>query len=67
MDLLPLAAARRDAALAGLDAASRADLGQFFTPVAVASLMAGLPRLPRTGVLRVLDPGAGSEIGRAHV
>ena len=67
MDLLPLAAARRDAALAGLDAASRADLGQFFTPVAVASLMAGLPRLPRTGVLRVLDPGAGSGVLSAAV
>ena len=67
MDLLSLAAGRRDAGLAALDAGSRADLGQFFTPVAVAGLMARLPRLPRDGVLRVLDPGAGSGVLSAAV
>ena len=36
-------------------------------PVAVAGLMARLPRLPRDGVLRVLDPGAGSGVLPAAV
>jgi eco57I restriction endonuclease len=36
-------------------------------PVAVAGLMARLPRLPRDGVLRVLDPGAGSGVLSAAV
>lgn len=35
-------------------------LGQFFTPERTAALIAGLPRLPQAGRLRVLDPGAGS-------
>ena len=67
MDLLSLAAGRRDAGLAALDAEDRADLGQFFTPIAVARIMADLPRLPREGVLRVLDPGAGSGVLSAAV
>jgi len=37
----------------------RARLGQFFTPSRAAALIADMPRLPTTGVLRVLDPGAG--------
>ena len=52
--------ARRVAALATLDPASQAKLGQFFTPEAAAALIAGLPRLPESGCLRVLDPGAGA-------
>ena len=67
MDLLSLAAGRRDAGLAALNAEDRADLGQFFTPIAVARIMADLPRLPREGVLRVLDPGAGSGVLSAAV
>lgn len=42
-----------------LDAATRADLGQYFTPSTAAALITGFPSLPKTGVLRVLDPGAG--------
>ena len=38
---------------------SRAHLGQFFTPSRAAGLIADLPRLPQTGELRFLDPGAG--------
>ncbi|HUY51484.1 MAG TPA: N-6 DNA methylase [Streptosporangiaceae bacterium] len=38
---------------------SRAQLGQFFTPAAAATLIAEMPRLPSHGVLRILDPGAG--------
>lgn len=67
MDLLSLAAGRRDAGLAALDDGARADLGQFLTPIEVALLMAALPRLPRQGVLRVLDPGAGSGVLSAAV
>jgi len=37
----------------------RAELGQFFTPSRAAALIARMPRLPDSGILRVLDPGAG--------
>ena len=59
-DLLGIAEVERVAALGGLDARTQSDLGQFFTPAAAAQLIASLPRLPSTGTLRVLDPGAGS-------
>jgi adenine-specific DNA-methyltransferase len=49
---------RASAALA--TAATRVRLGQFYTPSRAAALMARMPRLPRTGALRVLDPGAGT-------
>lgn len=42
-----------------LDPRSQSRLGQFFTPRAAADLIASMPRLPDTGSLRVLDPGAG--------
>ncbi len=67
MNLLERAAARREMSLAGLDAASQAELGQFFTPVAVARIMADLVRLPESGTFRVLDPGAGSGVLTAAV
>ena len=67
MNLLERAAARREAALADLDMTSQAELGQFFTPVAVARIMADLPRLPESGTFRVLDPGAGSGVLTAAV
>lgn len=51
---------RRVEALAALRAESREKFGQFFTPQRAASLIAGLPRLPERGRLRVLDPGAGA-------
>lgn len=58
--LLSLAERNRVAALSSLDPASQNSLGQFFTPARAAALIASMPRLPRTGTLRVLDPGAGS-------
>ncbi|WP_137354415.1 Eco57I restriction-modification methylase domain-containing protein [Nocardia farcinica] len=58
--LLQRAERRRVEALAALDADHQARLGQFFTPERAAQLIAGMPRLPETGMLRVLDPGAGS-------
>ncbi len=50
---------RRVRVASSLGAARRARLGQFFTPGRAAGLIAGLPRLPGSGALRVLDPGAG--------
>ncbi|MBO4205661.1 Eco57I restriction-modification methylase domain-containing protein [Micromonospora echinofusca] len=58
--LLGLAEQNRLAALSNLDRATQTSLGQFFTPARAAALVASMPRLPRTGTLRVLDPGAGS-------
>ncbi|MFC4063665.1 Eco57I restriction-modification methylase domain-containing protein [Actinoplanes subglobosus] len=59
-DLLALAEQNRVAALAGLDPKTQDSLGQFFTPARAAALIASLPRLPGSGRIRVLDPGAGS-------
>ncbi len=59
-ELLNLAEAHRVAALGALDASTQTSLGQFFTPAAAAMLIASLPRLPLTGSVRILDPGAGS-------
>ncbi len=58
--LMARAEARRVSALQTLTGAQQAHLGQFFTPERAAALIAGLPRLPEEGRLRVLDPGAGS-------
>jgi adenine-specific DNA-methyltransferase len=60
IDLLASAEGHRAAALCGLDKESQAALGQFFTPVAAAALIASMPRLPESGMIRLLDPGAGS-------
>lgn len=51
--------ARRVAALAELDPRRQSKLGQFFTPARAAELIASMVRLPKSGSLRVLDPGAG--------
>lgn len=52
---------RRTRASAALgDALARVRLGQFYTPSRAAALIAGMPRLPRSGILRILDPGAGT-------
>lgn len=61
-DLLNVAESERVAALGGLDARTQSELGQFFTPAAAAQLIASIPRLPESGTLRVLDPGAGSGV-----
>lgn len=59
--LLARAEDRRTHASAALgNAAARVRLGQFYTPSRAASLIAGMPDLPRSGTLRVLDPGAGT-------
>src|SRR5262245_18891575 len=59
-NLLSLAEQNRVAALSSLNRATQDTLGQFFTPARAAALIASMPRLPRAGMLRVLDPGAGS-------
>ncbi|WP_185744138.1 Eco57I restriction-modification methylase domain-containing protein [Arachnia propionica] len=61
-DLLSIAEAERVAALSWLDVNTQREFGQFFTPVAAARLIASMPRLPEAGMLRVLDPGAGSGV-----
>lgn len=58
--LLARAETNRVTALSGLDAGTQDSLGQFFTPVRAAMLIASMPRLPAEGRLTVLDPGAGS-------
>jgi adenine-specific DNA-methyltransferase len=58
-DLLRRTEERRSSAGMSLDPDGRARLGQFFTPSRAADLIAAMPRLPGSGVLRVLDPGAG--------
>lgn len=63
MEMMERAEHRRDAALACLDSTEQAARGQFFTPPAVADIMARMVRmshLPESGVIRILDPGAGT-------
>lgn len=62
IDLLDVAAQSRAHALSRLEQKTQDSLGQFFTPVRAASLIASMPKLPRTGQIRVLDPGAGSGV-----
>ena len=50
---------RRVCVSAALNSPDRDELGQFFTPSRAAALIAAMPRLPASGSLRVLDPGAG--------
>lgn len=67
-DLLSRTEARRVATLDDLDAGTQARLGQFFTPERAAQLIASMPALPESGLLRVLDPGAGiGSLGAALV
>lgn len=61
-DLLGIAEVERVAALDEMDARSQSELGQFFTPIEAAQLIASMPRLPEAGRVRVLDPGAGSGV-----
>lgn len=58
-DLLDRSETRRAETLESLGE-QQAKLGQFFTNTHAAQFMAGLVRLPESGVLRILDPGAGS-------
>lgn len=59
-DLLNQAEQHRTDALRSLHATTQSALGQFFTPQRAAVLIASIPRLPESGVVRLLDPGAGS-------
>ncbi|GAB2576008.1 Eco57I restriction-modification methylase domain-containing protein [Streptomyces capparidis] len=59
-DLVLRAEARRKLSSAGLDREQRAKLGQYFTPAPVADFIASLVRPQAAGVIRVLDPGAGT-------
>ncbi len=59
-DLLERTESRRVHALSQLNPETQSALGQFFTPNAAAQLIASMVRLPKSGVFRVLDPGAGS-------
>lgn len=59
-DLLAIAERERVAALHVLDAGTQGELGQYFTPVVAATLIASMIDLPEHGLLHVLDPGAGS-------
>ena len=61
MDPIASTEARRQAALGKLDPSTQAVLGQFFTPVKAAMLMASMLRVDDlSGTVRVLDPGAGA-------
>ncbi|MBK5221846.1 MAG: Eco57I restriction-modification methylase domain-containing protein [Acidimicrobiia bacterium] len=51
--------ARRVRESACREATQRGELGQFFTPAAIARVLAGMFDVPPPGALRVLDPGAG--------
>ncbi|WP_447947943.1 Eco57I restriction-modification methylase domain-containing protein [Microbacterium maritypicum] len=51
---------RRTEVLNTLDADAQAALGQYFTPVAAAEIIADLPTIPTGDIVRILDPGAGS-------
>jgi adenine-specific DNA-methyltransferase len=59
--LMTEAAITRDAARDSLSEERQAELGQFFTPLWVADLMASMVP-PRSGHVRVLDPGAGAGV-----
>lgn len=59
-ELLAISEQHRETALSSLDKKMQDELGQFFTPAPAATLIASMPRLPEGGVVRVLDPGAGS-------
>lgn len=67
MGLLKSAEALRALTLQTLDAQSQAARGQFFTPMLAARTLAALPKLPKSGTLRILDPGAGSGILSAAI
>lgn len=57
---LACAEERRVRASLELDLARRSNLGQYFTPLPVATLMAGMADPVASDSIRVLDPGAGA-------
>ncbi|WP_279058002.1 Eco57I restriction-modification methylase domain-containing protein [Mobiluncus mulieris] len=60
--LLEYAERERLAAASKLSTQNQAKLGQYFTPVNTAQLIARMAELHQSGTIRVLDPGAGSGI-----
>ena len=60
MGMMERAGIRRKNTLACLDSVEQASRGQFFTPLAVAEIMARMPRIHHSGTIKVLDPGAGT-------
>lgn len=67
MELLARAEDRRRASLAALDQSGQAAMGQFFTPLLAAQIIASLPRIRERGTFRILDPGAGTGILTAAI
>lgn len=67
MEFVERAEIRRQQAMSALDEKSQSDQGQFFTPLAVAQMMAQMLPLPTSNKVRILDPGAGSGILTAAV
>ncbi|MDT3395064.1 Eco57I restriction-modification methylase domain-containing protein [Streptomyces sp. B1866] len=59
-DLVLRTEKRRQESSVALDSVRRGKLGQFFTPSPAADFIASLARLPEAGILRILDPGAGT-------
>ena len=57
--LVALVEARRQQVSRSLEAKTRTQLGQYFTPRPVADFLAAQLTLPQLGDFRVLDPGAG--------
>jgi adenine-specific DNA-methyltransferase len=62
LGLLEFAERERAAALARLPESSRGQMGQFFTPIEAAKLIASMPASPHSAKIRILDPGAGSGV-----
>ena len=67
MEFVERAEIRRQQAMSALDEKNQSDQGQFFTPLAVAQMMAQMLPLPTSNKVRILDPGAGSGILTAAV
>lgn len=59
-ELLVQSEQRRQDVIRQLDPVVQSTLGQFFTPHAAADFIASLPALPKSGTLKILDPGAGT-------
>jgi adenine-specific DNA-methyltransferase len=66
-ELLTEADGQRTASLRSLAPDRQRNLGQFFTPRVLAERIADEPRLPSDGLMRILDPGAGTGILSAAV
>lgn len=66
-ELLEFAEAKRIESLSAINVQTQSILGQFFTPIAAAKLIASLPVIPVASSVRILDPGAGSGVLSAAI